>query len=156
MNLASNKVIYEFKIKKTLSLLHNNLSITNVFEKRLKFRVEIFDVIIFVNIKAKIYYDARHQLLLLNLEDKTYLRLNYDYYLLEKSSKKISLQRCDSFLIKKRIDRLVYFLELSFTWRIYLIVFVAQLKSFSFITNSYVCSKPNYSNLIEIENDTSQ
>lgn len=103
IGLASNEVVYGFKIKKALFLLHeghfitlldghqkNDHSFANLFDKRLEFRVEISDVTTFVNAKAKIYYDSRHQSLLLNSNDKTYLRLNNEYHLLGKSSKKVS------------------------------------------------------------------
>lgn len=99
IDLASNKIIYEYKIKEALFLLYNDHSITlhndyfttiaNISYRRLKFRVEAIDAIAFVNAKTKIYYDARHQFLLLNSSDKAYLRLNYKYYLLDKLSKKI-------------------------------------------------------------------
>jgi hypothetical protein len=116
-------MIYEFKVKKALFLLyndysitlHNNYSILNIFSKRLEFRVETIDATIFVNAKAKIYYNARHYSLLLNSSNKIYLRLNHKYYLFEKLSKKVLLQRCDPFLVKKRVNRLVYLLELSST-----------------------------------------
>ncbi len=114
IDLTSNKIVYKFKIKETLLLLYKDYSIIDVFKKRLEFHAKTINVIVFAKIKAKIYYNARHQLLLFNFEDKIYLRLNHNYYLLEKLSKKILSQQCDSFfLIKKRIDRLVYFLKLS-------------------------------------------
>jgi len=52
--------MYKFKIKKALFLLYDNYLITNVFEKRLEFRVKIANAIVFVNVKTKIYYDVRH------------------------------------------------------------------------------------------------
>jgi len=104
--------VYGFKIKKALSLLYNDHPTTDVSEKRLEFRAEIADATAFANVKTKIYYDVRHQSMLLNSDDKIYLRLNHNYYLPEKSNKKISSQRCGSFLVKKRIDRLVYLLKL--------------------------------------------
>jgi len=58
----------------------------------LEFCVEIIDAAIFVNAKTKIYYNAKHYLLLLNLNNKIYLRLNYKYYLLKKLNKKVLLQ----------------------------------------------------------------
>ncbi len=52
--------MYKFKIKKALFLLYNDNLITNVSKKRLEFRVEIVDAIVFVNVKTKIYYDVKH------------------------------------------------------------------------------------------------
>lgn len=109
-----NKIIYSFKIKKTRSLLNYNQSIINdLFNKRFKYCVEIEKAIAFANVKAKIYYNTRYILLILNLENKTYLRLNYNYQLSRKSNCKILSQRCNLFLIKKRVKHLVYKLELS-------------------------------------------
>ncbi len=124
IELASNEIIYEFKIKKTHFLLNDNHSIilrddhsilsTNLFDKRLEFRIETFEATTFANVKAKIYYNVKHQFLLLNSSNKVYLKLNHKYHLFNKFSKKIFSQRCDPFLMKKKIDRLAYILELSF------------------------------------------
>lgn len=94
-------------------LIKNQLMMNDLFEKRLKYRMKIANVIFFANVKAKIYYDVRHISLMLRLDDRVYLRLNYDYHLSNKLNRKISLQRCDFFLVKRRIDRLVYKLKLS-------------------------------------------
>lgn len=111
--IASNKVIYDFKIKKTFLLLYNdNSTRNNIVKKCLKYCIEVVDVIVFANAKAKIYYNTRHILLIFRSNNCVYLRLNYNYYLLDKSSKKTLSQRCKSFLIKKRIDCLVYLLKL--------------------------------------------
>jgi hypothetical protein len=122
IELTSNEIIYGFKIKKTLFLFHDDhpitlrddysISSTNLFNKRLEFRAKAFEATTFANAKAKVYYNVRHQSLLLNLGDKVYLKLNHEYHLSSKSSKKLSPQRCDPFLVKKRIDRLAYLLEL--------------------------------------------
>lgn len=111
--ITSNKVIYDFKIKKTLSLLYNNNSTRdNIVNKRLKYRIKVVDVIAFANVKAKIYYNTKHTLLIFRSNNRVYLHLNYNYYLFDKSSKKTLSQKYKSFLIKKRIDRLAYFLKL--------------------------------------------
>ncbi len=108
-----NKIIYKFKIKKTLFLLNYDKFITNnLFNKRFKYCIEIKNAIVFANIKVKIYYNLRHTSLLLNSKDKTYLKLNYDYQLLNKFNRKIFSQQCDSFIIKKRVERLAYKLKL--------------------------------------------
>ena len=110
-----NKIIYNFKIKKTLSLLNYNQStINNPSNKRLEYCAEAEKAIVFANAKAKIYYNARYILLILNSKDKIYLRLNYRYQLSEKSNRKILSQQCESFLVRKRVERLAYKLELFF------------------------------------------
>ena len=85
-------MVYDFKVKKTLNLLHHDQSIVeNIFNKRLKFRLKIADVTFFVNVKVKLYYDVRHVPLKLKTNNHAYLRLNYEYQLSERSNKKISL-----------------------------------------------------------------
>ena len=83
-------MIYDFKIKKILNLLHNDQStIENIFNKRLEFRLKIADITFFVNVKIKLYYDARHVSLKFKTDDHAYLRLNYNYQLSERLNKKI-------------------------------------------------------------------
>ena len=112
IDLSINEINYEFKIRETLSNLIIEKKIVDLFAQRLKYRRETIDVTIFVNIKAKIYYDARHVSLMLKIENYAYLRLHHDYQLLDRFNKKINQQRCDSFFVKCRIDRLTY--ELNF------------------------------------------
>ena len=52
---------------------------------------------------------------MLKSDDRAYLRLNHDYHLSDKFNRKLSSQRCDSFLIKRRIERLAYELKLPRT-----------------------------------------
>lgn len=91
IEIILNEIIYDFKIKKALLLLHNrNLTRNDIVNKHLKYRIKTIEVIAFANAKAKIYYDARHILLILKLDNRIYLRFNHDYYLLSKFSKKTS------------------------------------------------------------------
>ena len=114
IELTSNEINYEFKIKEVIFLLNNQQSMTNnLIDRRLKHRTKIAETTMFVIIKVKIYYDARHTSLLIQLDDKAYLRLHHKYQLFEKSNRKLSLQRCESFFIKRRVDRLTYELKLS-------------------------------------------
>ena len=107
-------MIYDFKIKKTINLFNRNQSIVeNIFNKRLEFRLKIVDVTSFANVKAKLYYDVRHVSLKFKTDDYIYFCFNHDYQFSKRLSKKVSSQRCDSFLIKRRIDRLTYELKLS-------------------------------------------
>lgn len=90
IKILPNKIIYDFKIKKALLLFHNNnLVRDDIVNKRLEYRTKIANATTFANAKTKIYYDVRHTLLMLKLDDRAYLRLNYDYHLLDKLSKKI-------------------------------------------------------------------
>jgi hypothetical protein len=90
--MTSNKVIYNFKIKKALLLLYNSkLMRDNIVNKRLEYRAKVVDVTTFANVKAKIYYNVKHISLMFKLNNCAYLHLNYNYYLLDKFSKKMLL-----------------------------------------------------------------
>ena len=60
-------------------------------------------------------------------------------------------QRCESFIIKRRIDRLIYELKLSAHWRIHSIISITQLKSCFNQSNSYNRFRLNYFVFVEIE-----
>ena len=82
IDLFSNEIIYDFKIKKVFFLFNvfGKFITENLIQRRLKYRVEIVEIIVFVNVKIKIYYDARHISLMMRLEmNKTYLKLNQKY-----------------------------------------------------------------------------
>ena len=59
-------------------------------------------------------------------------------------------QRCDSFMIKRRVNKLAYELDLSIIWRIYSMIFIAQLKSYV-DENFYRRSRSNYSSTVKVE-----
>lgn len=82
---------------------------------RLRYRQEIVDAVAFANVKSKVIYNKRYKSLLLQKDDKMFLRLHKNYKLSGKTNSKLSHQRCDSFKIKKKIERMTYELELSAT-----------------------------------------
>ena len=105
-------VIKSIDLKKKISIVL--IDSKSIFEQnRFVFRKKISNVISFAVIKIKIAYDVRHQIFKLNLDDYVYLRLHRDYNLSNKINSKLFNQRIDSFLIKRRIERLTYKLDLS-------------------------------------------
>ena len=111
-DLAFNEIIYEFKIRDTISALNREqTTIESVSNKRQKYQTKVNDAIAFANAKMKVYYDFKHKSLLLKFENKVYFRLNKEYKFSE-HHKKLSQQRCKSFLIKRRVERLIYELNL--------------------------------------------
>lgn len=91
IEITFNKTIYNFKIKEALLLIYDENSTRNdIVDKRLKYRAKILKIIAFANVKAKIYYNVKHISLMFKLNNCTYLRLNYNYYLFNKFSKKTS------------------------------------------------------------------
>ena len=79
----------------------------------MKYQRKIVDVTNFAIVKIKIYYDSRHTSIRLKQNEKIYLQLNKDYKLFDKLNSKLFQQRCESFRIFERIERLAYKLKLS-------------------------------------------
>ena len=148
-------MIYDFKIKKLIFVVENSQSLIskNIFNQRLKYQRKIANVIVFVNVKTRIYYDFRHQSIFFRLDDRVYLRLHQKYQLSNRSNTKMFNQKCELFIVKRRIDRLTYELKLFAHWRIYSIIFVTQLKFF-FDENFYNKFRSNYSNFVKIKKNT--
>ena len=100
----------------------------------------------------KIKYDFRNKLLLLRSKDKAYLRLHKDYTIQEQH-KKLDNQKCESLLMKRRVDRFAYELNISFKWKIHSVISVTQLKSALFVQNSYNKSRSKHSESIYVKED---
>ena len=62
-------------------------------------------------------------------------------------------QRCEFFIVKRRVDRLIYELNLFAHWRIYSIISITQLKSCFNESNLYNRFKSNYLDFVEMKND---
>ncbi len=121
IELSSNELTYEFKVRNTLFALFifenfkntSTSKILQILEKtRLRNRQKAIDAVFFVNVKVKVLHDKRHKSLFLKAEEKTFLQLHKDYNLFEIINKKFSQQRCDFFIIKRRVERLTYELDL--------------------------------------------
>ena len=94
--------------------------------------------------------------LLLNSRDYVYFRFNQNYQLSNKSNRKFSQQRCELFKIIRRVKKLTYEFEFFFAWRIYFVVFIAQLESIFVDENSYQRFRSHYSNFLKMKNDTKE
>ena len=155
IELSLNEMIYDFKIKKLIFVIENSQSLIskNILSQRLKYQREIANVTVFVNAKTKIYYDSRHQSIFFRFDDRVYLRLHQKYQLSNRSNKKMFNQKCELFIVKRRVDRLTYELKLSAHWRIYSIIFVTQLK-FYLDDDFYHKFRSNYSNFVKMKENT--
>ena len=157
-NLLSNEINYDFKMKDTL-INFNNIITTNSIDlsiKRLEYRQETVDVIAFAAAKSKVYYDVRHTLILLKVDEYVYLRFHQDYQLSNKSNKKLSQQRCEFFKIIRRMRRLTYEFELSSAWRIHFVVFIIQLEFVFVEIDSYQRFRSHHFDSIEMKNNTNE
>ena len=91
---------------------------------KMTYRKEATNVMIYANAQMKLRYDDKHKFLKLQVDDYAYLRLHHEYQLFNKSFRKFFNQYFESFLVKRRVDLLVYELELSVTFKIHSIIFV--------------------------------
>ena len=148
---SSNEIVYDFKIRDVLAaLIKQAASIDREFE-RFRHQKKAVDVTSYVMIKAKIVYDSRHTSFMLKLDEKVFLRLHKRYSLSFKLNVKLFNQRIDSFIIKRRVERLTYELNLSSVWRVHSMISVTQLKSASSKSNLYLRSKLSHSDALKIE-----
>ncbi len=119
-------------------------------------RKDVADVIDFANVRFKIIYDDKHKSFAFNSEDKVYLRLHREYSLSKKNNSKLSNQRLDSYVIKRKIENAVYELILSQNVRIHFVIFIAQLKSAKDDSNSFDRLRSTNSESVKmIDEDTS-
>ena len=105
----------------------------------------------FVNAQMKFRYNNKHKSLMLKIDDIIYLRLHKNYFLFNKFDKKLFNQYINSFLVKRRINRLIYELNLFFTSRVHLIISITQLKSIDVFVDSYQRLKFDYSKFVDID-----
>lgn len=94
-----NEMCYEFKIKEALYIvieINKNINknvktqLDNFETMRFRYRQKVVDVRLYASIVFKIKYDSMYILLLLKLEDRAFLRLYYNYALLDKHNKKLN------------------------------------------------------------------
>jgi hypothetical protein len=149
-----NQTLYEMNIRSQITLLVEDFR-ENQQHLREIIRKNVADVIDFVSVRFKIVYDDKHKSLAFNTEDKVYLRLHNEYFLLEKENFKLSNQRFDSYTVKRKIDNVVYELNLSLNTRIHSIISITQLKFVENDSDSYDRSRSTNSESVEIKDDTS-
>ena len=147
-----NEMIYEFKLRDVLiALTRKFIKIDDIDFERFRHQREAIDAISYVMTKVKIIYDSRHTFLLFKSDDKVYLRLHKRYTLSSKSNAKLFNQRIDSFLVKRRIERLIYELDLSSRSQIHFVIFVTQLKSTSSGKDFYRRFRFDFPDEVEVE-----
>ena len=103
---------YEFNVRKTLSF-NSSLTKDDVFILKLEYKQNAADAILFTLTHMKIRYNAKHKFLLFRFENKTFLKLHKKYNI-KNQHKKSENQRCECFLIKRRVNRFAYELNILF------------------------------------------
>jgi hypothetical protein len=137
IELFSNEILYEFKVTKFLNLLNDtnainakdDESLTFLKKERIILRNEAENAIAFANAAMKIRLDFIRKSLNLNVKNFVYLKLHKEFTQLDLTNRKFSKQRLESVKILKKIEKLVYKLDISTIWKIHSIIFVIHLKS---------------------------
>ncbi len=152
-SFTSNQTLYEVNIKLSLMILNDHTKNSTLARELI--RKKIADVIDFANARSKIIYDDKHKSFAFNSKNKIYLRLHREYSLSEKNNHKLSNQRSNLYVIKRKIENVVYELILSQNARIHLVISIAQLKSAEDDADSFNKSRLTNSDFVEMNEDTS-
>jgi hypothetical protein len=155
LDKTSNEIVYEFISIQSSSLITSFIAIQNNISSMI--RKEIFDVIVWSQLRMKKIYDRKHQSLFMKFEDYALLKLHKKYNILVTKilRKKLSQQYAEFFKILQKMRNLAYRLQLSNHWRIHSIIFIAQLESISdSIKNSYFRSRSKESDFVQMKDDT--
>ena len=158
-----NEIIYDFISIQTMNLFIHTFILRNFFAKKFSLknnrkiiRTKILNAISFDQMQIKFHYDRKYQFFFMKINDFAFIRLYHDYKIaiIDIIDKKYNEQFVNSFKILKKIDRLVYRLNLSFHWRIYSIFNVIQLKLCFFFSKFFFRRhRTNNSNFIFVENN---
>ena len=149
--IISNELSYDFRVNNSFVLL-KNLSTKNYNQFRQMKRDFIEKIIVFVNVMHKRRYDKLHFDVNLIVDSYVFIRFFVEYIISNFFNHKLNQQRVEFFKILKKIETLTYRLKLSSIMRIYLVIFIAQLKSKSSKNDFYDKVNNKNSSSIEIEN----
>ena len=100
----------------------------------------------------KIRYNFKHKFIDLKANQKMYIKFHRNYFQFDLKNRKYSKQRLKSVNILKKINRLIYKLKISKTWKIHFIISMTHLKSAFAENDSYEKQKIK-SESIEIDDD---
>ena len=117
LNMLRRFATFDFidDLKKSFAIDSRKFFAETSFNATVRARFEMTDVIAFVQMISKYYYDRKHQFLFMKTDDYALIRLHHDYNIstIEILDKKLSQQYVDSFKIIEKIDNLAYRLKLS-------------------------------------------
>ena len=154
--------LWKFFLKVVVVVVDDSSILTNLFVDInfvfvVRARVEIVNVIIFVQIKVKCNYNEKHKSIYMRKKNYALIKLyyNYDIFFTTIFERKYNQQYVDFFRVLKRVDRFVYRFNLFVHWRIHSILFITQLKSTLTSKNDFFQRfKSNYSNWIFVKKNT--
>ena len=100
----------------------------------------------------KIRHDFKHKSIDLKTDQKIYIKFHRNYSQFDLKNRKYNKQRLKSISILKKIDRLIYKLKISKTWKIHSVILMTHLKS-AFSENDSYEKQTVESESIEIDDD---
>ena len=147
-----NEIIYRFKLHDTLFSLITDVLINFTLNRAAKFK-KAEKSLAFTQLFFKIQYNWHHCLLTMKVKNLVYIHLHWEYLLSKLKNRKFTNQRTDLFLIKRKIESLIYKLKLSEEWKIHSVIFITQLKSAFKDSDLYKrLSLNHFSSVIEEDN----
>ena len=99
---------------------------------------EATDAMTFAAAEMKIRYNGKHKSLIMEIQDKAYIKLHHEYHLPGLKNTKLFNQRTEPFIIIERYEKLIYRLNLPRIWKIHLVIIVAMLESILKEADSYL------------------
>ena len=103
--------------------------------------INVKNVIAFVFIRMKKYYDHEHILMFFNTNDYINIKLHHEYSLSRISNFKLNQQFVELFWVTKWINNFAYQLNLFAIWRIHNVLFITHFE-FETLFNDDFYSKP--------------
>lgn len=102
--------------------------------------------------QGKVNVRQKEQVFFLKKNEKVYFKFHSEYMLPKKNNRKLSNQRCESFFMKRHVNKFVYKIKLPSRWKIHSVISIAQLK-FANGVDPYDKKKPHYPDAIEMKKD---
>ena len=160
-----NEIVYDLLLMQTIDLwkfvIVDEVNRQSLIDKTTFFvvvrvRVKIIDFIVFVQMKIKRHYDEKHKSMHMRKGNYALIKFhkNYNISFIAILKFKYNQQYVDFFRILKRVNRLIYRLNLSSHWRIHSILFIIQFESTSTLhIDFFQRLQSNYSKSMFVKND---
>ena len=151
IEMSSNQICYDFTSLISIDLLKNIEMNFSQFT-----RIQVKNNIAYDQMLIKKYYDDKHKSIHLKNESWALLRLhkNYNIFSIVVLSSKLSRQYIESFQILKKVENLVYKLNIFANWRVHSVFSIAQLKFIeSFNADSFQRNAASFDSIF-VEKDT--
>ena len=131
IEIFSFQVLYKVQSKNSLFMIVQkdlNQEEMKFLKKKRRLRTNVIDVIKLTQVKMTIQFDKKHRLS--NLQDKVYVKLvkkdHMKYHVSLSSS--LTIKKLKLYFIKRKINFLIYEIDLSFNMKIHFVISIVHLK----------------------------